>query len=184
MVQKPKSIKYKVITGYLLLSAVAVISVWFVYNEIRHITANTRLSEENAKIIRVSNTIAALYSSEAIGRSAILTSEKKELEKYYTLTDSILNEIQQLKSNADLPLKKKLTRVKQLISRKRNSITEIYSFRQEHPDDEYYTNSLAGLKTAKDSVWRNTKPVKSNKKRQLGKTGARPPCPYTIRLFK
>lgn len=164
MVQKPKSIKYKVITGYLLLSAVAVISVWFVYNEIRHITANTRLSEENAKIIRVSNTIAALYSSEAIGRSAILTSEKKELEKYYTLTDSILNEIQQLKSNADLPLKKKLTRVKQLISRKRNSITEIYSFRQEHPDDEYYTNSLAGLKTAKDSVWRNTKPVKSNKK--------------------
>jgi len=164
MVQKPKSIKYKVITGYLLLSAVAVISVWFVYNEIRHITANTRLSDENAKIIQVSNTIAALYSSEAIGRNAILTAEKKELEKYYTLTDSILNEIQKLKTTADVPLKKKLNRVKQLISRKRNSITEIYNFRQEHPDDEYYTNSLAGLKTAKDSVWRNTKPVKSNKK--------------------
>lgn len=164
MVQKPKSIKFKVIAGYLLLSAVAVFAVWFVYHEIRQITGTNRLSNENEQILRVSSTIASLYGSEAIGRSAILSAEKKELNRYYKVTDSILNDLQQLKSIADIPLKKKLNRVKTLVDRKRNSITEIYNFRQKHPDDEYYTKSIAGLKTAKDSVWRHTKSVKGTKK--------------------
>ncbi len=164
MAQQPKSIKYKVIGGYLLLSAVAVIAVWFVYHEIRHITGNNRLSDENTKIIRVSNTIASLYASEALGRSAILSAEKKELNRYYQVTDSILNDVQSLKSIADPSLQKKLNRVNLLISRRRNSITEIYKFRQAHPDDEYYTKSIAGLKTAKDSVWKHTKSIKGTKK--------------------
>jgi signal transduction histidine kinase/CheY-like chemotaxis protein len=164
MAQRPKSIKYKVIGGYLLLSAVAVIAVWFVYHEIKHITGNNRLSDENTKIIRVSNTIASLYASEALGRSAILSAEKKELNRYYQVTDSILNDVQSLKSIADPSLQKKLNRVNLLISRRRNSITEIYKFRQAHPDDEYYTKSIAGLKTAKDSVWKHTKSIKGTKK--------------------
>lgn len=164
MVQRPKSIKYKVIAGYLLLSVVAVIAVWFVYKEIRHLAGNNRLSDENTKIIRVSSTIASLYASEAIGRSAILSAEKKELNRYYNLTDSILNDVQALKTVADSSLQKKLDRVKLLVVRKRNSITEIYKFRQDHPDDEYYTKSIAGLKTAKDSVWKHTKSIKGTKK--------------------
>jgi signal transduction histidine kinase/CheY-like chemotaxis protein len=164
MVQKPKSIKFKVIAGYLLLSAVAVFAVWFVYHEIRQITGTNHLSNENEQILRVSSTIASLYGSEAIGRSAILSAEKKELNRYYKVTDSILNDLQELKSIADIPLKEKLNRVKTLVNRKRNSITEIYNFREKHPDDEYYTKSIAGLKTAKDSVWRHTKSVKGTKK--------------------
>lgn len=169
MVHKPKSVQFKVIAGYLLLFAVAAVSVWFVYQEIRRITGNTSLGTENTKIIRVSGTIAALYSSEAVGRSAILSAEKKELKKYFRLTDSISAELDALKESAEPAQQQKFDSIKLLVTRKKNSVAEIFKFHEQHADDEYFTNSITGIKVARDSVWNNKKPVKVKRKDQFDK---------------
>ncbi|MFP9115615.1 hybrid sensor histidine kinase/response regulator [Flavobacterium sp. RHBU_3] len=166
MVQKPKAVKYKVISGYVLLFAVAVLSVWFSYTEILKITPTNRLSDDNARIIRISNTVAALYSSEAISRSAIISADKAELKRYFKLTDSIAAVIDSIKKQSEPSQEKKFDSIQLLIQRKKVSVADIFKFREDHKDDEYYSNAISGMRTAYDSVWQNIKPVTASKRNQ------------------
>lgn len=163
MVQKPKATKYKVIAGYFLLFATAVLSVWFVYTEILKIARPAQNADDNNKIIRISNTIASLYASEAIGRSSILTGSAADLRNYNNITDSINNEIDAIKKGVEPAQAQKFDSVQMLLSRKKASIAEIIKYRKKYSSDNTFTKAISGIHGARDSVWDNTKPVKITK---------------------
>lgn len=164
MVQKPKAVKYKVIAGYILLFAMAVLSVWLVYTEILKLAGSGQSSEENQKIIKISTTIANLYASEAIGRNSILTESDADFKKYSDLIDNIHLEIDSIKKNVDKNQLPKLDSIHLLIDRKRNSIKEIISYHKEFPRRDTYSKAIEGIHHTKDSIVKKRKPVQITKK--------------------
>ncbi|MFP9100694.1 hybrid sensor histidine kinase/response regulator [Flavobacterium sp. RHBU_24] len=170
MVQQPKAVKYKVILGYLLLSAVAVAMIWFVYTEILKIAQPSQLSDDNAKIIRVSNTIASLYASEALGRSAILSANPKELQRYNKLTDSISKELHAIRLHADTSQKPKFDRIETLLLRKKSSINEIAKFHDKYGRENVFTNAVNAVYAIREDAFKKTKPVKNTKKHEWDET--------------
>jgi signal transduction histidine kinase/CheY-like chemotaxis protein len=170
MVQQPKAVKYKVILGYLLLSAVAVALIWFVYTEILKIAQPSQRSDDNAKIIRVSNTIASLYASEALGRSAILSGNPRELYRYNKLTDSISKALDVIRLDADTAQKPKFDRIEKLLRRKKSSINEIAKFHDKYGKENVFTNAVNSVYAIREDAFKKTKPVKSTKKHDWDKT--------------
>lgn len=163
MVQKPKAVKYKVIAGYVLLFGVAVLSVWFLYNEIIKIAIPARTGNDNKNIIRISNTIADLYASEALGRGAILSGEAAEYNRYISLIDSIGSEIEAVKSGVDPAQVPRFDTIQMLLARKKKSIGEIRIYREKYGKKDPLNVAIDGIYSAKDSVWDKAKPVRSRK---------------------
>ena len=95
MSQKTRSLKGKVIVGYLLLFIVAGFSIWFIYTEIlKAAIPNKDVNADNQQIIKISNAIANLYASEAVGRNSILTGSSADYAEYNKLLDSVNSEIE------------------------------------------------------------------------------------------
>lgn len=164
MAQKHKSVKYKVITGYLLLFIFAVVSVWFIYTEISKAAIPGITKEDNKKIIQISNTIADLYTSEALGRSSILTGSQEEYNKYTQSIDSIHSELEKIKKNAEESQVAKFDSIQLLIRRKKKSITDIIEYRKIYNPGDVYSDAINSVSSVKDSVRSNTKPVKPVRK--------------------
>ncbi len=164
MTQKHKSIKYKVITGYLLLFIFAAVSVWFIYTEISRAAIPAITTEDNKKIIQISNTIADLYTSEALGRSSILTGSQSDYKKYARSIDSIHAEIELLKKDANDSQINKFDSIQILILRKRKSINDIIEYRKNYNPDDVYNDAISSVYTVKDSIRSSTKPVKPIRK--------------------
>jgi CHASE3 domain sensor protein len=152
MVQKPKAVKYKVIAGYVLLFAMAALSVWLVYTEILKLAGSGQSGKENQKIIQISTTIANLYASEAIGRNAILTESDADFKKYSGLIDNIHLEIDSIKNNVDKRQLPKLDSIQLLIDRKRNSIREIIAYHKEFPRRDTYSKAIEGIHHTKETL--------------------------------
>lgn len=170
MAQQPKAVKYKVILGYLLLSAVAVSLIWFVYTEILKIAQPSQRSDDNAKIIRVSNTIASLYSSEALGRSAILSGNTQELQRYNTLTDSISKQLDTIRLDADPAQRPKFDILEKLLRRKKSSINEIAKFHDKYGKENVFTNAVNSVYAIREDAFKKAKPVRSTKKYEWNET--------------
>lgn len=162
MVQKPKSVKYKVITGYLLLFLFAVVAVWFVYKEISTAAVPGITNEDNKKIIRISNTIADLYASEALGRISILTGTPEDYNKYTLFIDSINSELENIKKDVEPNQISKFDSIQLLIDRKKKSITDIIQYRKTNNQENTFASAINSVYTIKDSVKTNTKPVRFN----------------------
>ncbi|MGV3461322.1 MAG: hybrid sensor histidine kinase/response regulator [Flavobacterium sp.] len=165
MEQKPKAITYKVVLGYLLLFAIAVTSVWFVYTEILKIAAPSKEITDN-KILRLSNTIADLYASEAAARKAMLTVAQDDYNAYTKLLDTINVEVTAIEQTAEDAQRPKFDSIKLLISRKRSSVTEIYKFRKDLAGKNVFSSAISGIFTTKDSIRSKVKPVRQTKKFQ------------------
>jgi signal transduction histidine kinase/CheY-like chemotaxis protein len=161
MAHKPKAVKYKVIAGYLLLFAFAVISVWFVYTEILKAALPGRAGNDNSKIIEVSNTIADLYSSEALGRTAILTGAPEDHVRYNIVIDSINNKIELLKKDAELSQIPKFDSIKLLLNRKKKSVADIIEYRSSNTSEQAFTQAIDRIYSVKDSIKKRVKPVKA-----------------------
>lgn len=166
MAQKQKAVKYKVIAGYLLLFTVAVVSVWFVYTEILKIAVPGQTEEDNKQIIRISNTIADLYASEAVGRSSILTGTAKDYNAYSRLIDSIHKEIEGIKEEVEHSQRPKFDSIQFLLNRKKNSINEIIQYRNNFNKNNTFRRAISGIYNVKDSIKSTVQPIRSEKKYQ------------------
>lgn len=167
MSQKPKSLKAKVIVGYLLLFVIAALSVWFIYSEILKIaTPSNNANADSQKVIRVSNAIASLYASETVGRNSILTGYKADLNEYTKLLDSIKLEIEAIKSEADKTQLPKLDTIQYLLQRKKNSINEIIKFRRDYDTKATFERAEKKVYTTKDSLVKKIKPVQFSGRQQ------------------
>lgn len=167
MSQKPKSLKAKVIVGYLLLFVIAALSVWFIYSEILKIASpSNNANADSQKVIRVSNAIASLYASETVGRNSILTGSKADLNEYTKLLDSIKLEIEAIKSEADKTQLPKLDTIQYLLQRKKNSINEIVKFRNDFDTKATFKRAEKKVYTTKDSLVKKIKPIKFSGRQQ------------------
>lgn len=162
MVQKPKAVKYKIITGYVLLLAMAVLSVWLVYTEISKLATPSKTNEEK-KILHISTTIANLYASEAIGRNSILTEKKADFQNYSILIDNIHLEIDSIKKDVDPDQIAKFDSIKLLIDRKRNSIREIIAYHKQSGRKNNISQAIEGIYNTKDSIVNTKKAIEATK---------------------
>lgn len=168
MSQKPRSLKIKVVVGYLLLFAIAVLSVWFIYTEIlKTAIPNKDVNSDNQQIIQISNAIANLYASEAVGRTSILTGSSADYAEYNRLLDSVNAEIEGIKDIRDATQLAKLDTIQGLLKKKRNSVNEIIQFRNFYNKESTFDRAVKGIYNAKDSLYREIKPVKFSRKTQF-----------------
>lgn len=170
MVQKPKAVKYKVIAGYALLFITAVFSVWLVYTEILKLAKPRQTDAENKKIINISNTVANLYASEAIGRNAILSLERADFRQYNTLISEIEKDIENIKKDVDTTQISKFDSIQLLLERKRNSVAEIIRHRKRYGNQDVKYPEANNVRRASDSIERNKKPVEITKNYAFLKT--------------
>lgn len=167
MSQKPRSLKGKVIVGYLLLFVIAGFSIWFIYTEIlKAAIPNKDVNSDNQQIIKISNAIANLYASEAVGRNSILTGSSADYAEYNKLLDSVNGEIEAIKIESDTVQLAKLDAIQGLLKKKRNSINEIIKFRNFYDKQTTFDRAVSRIYKVKDSLVQNVKPVKFTKKSQ------------------
>lgn len=167
MSQKTRSLKGKVIVGYLLLFIVAGFSIWFIYTEIlKAAIPNKDGNADNQQIIKISNAIANLYASEAVGRNSILTGSATDIAEYSKLLDSVNSEIEAIKTEGDTIQLAKLNDIQGLLKRKRNSVSEIIKFRNFYNKETTFDRAVNRIYKVKDSLVQNVKPVKFTKKSQ------------------
>lgn len=165
---QPKSIKGKVIFGYLLLFVIAAVSVWFVYTEILKIAIpDKEVNAENKKIIQISNAIANLYASETVGRNSILTGSSKDYNAYNKMLDSIGNQIEAIKDQSDPVQLGKLDTIQDLLKRKRNSINEIILFRNYYDEKNTFDRAVGQIYKVKDSLNKRVKPIQFKSNTQM-----------------
>lgn len=157
---QPKSVKSKVIAGYLLLFIFAVVSVWFVYSEISKIASKSASGNDNSKIIQISNTIANLYTSEAIGKTAMLSGLDSDYNSYNKLIDSINNDIDLIKKEADSSQVVKFDSIQLLINKKRKSISGIIKYRKLNKPEYVQKNFRSKINNVKDSLVNQATPLK------------------------
>jgi len=164
MVQKPKAVKYKVIAGYLLLFAIAAFSVWLVFTQISKIAERGQGSDDNKKILRISNTIANLYASEAIGRNSILTGSETDFKKYSNLIDSISVDVEDIKNTVEEYQVPKFDSIQLLINRKRTSIINLIKYRKKFGTFNAYEEGIDNIENTKDSIASTIKQVNITKR--------------------
>lgn len=170
MVQKPKAITYKVVLGYLLLFAMAALAVWVVYTEILKIAVPTQNSNDNQKIIRISSAITDLYASEAISRSSILTGSPEDQQHYNQLINSISRDIEKIKKDVEPEQVPKFDSIQLLLRRKKESVNELIAYQNKYAKQNTFTAARKGAHKANDSIWKNTKPVKTTTRLDWQKT--------------
>lgn len=170
MVHKPKSVKYKVVLGYILLFAIAVCAAWVIYTGIVKAALPAADNNDNKNIIRVSNTITSLYASEALARNSILTGSQNDFNHYSRLIDSIHIEIDSIKHNIEAAQGPKLDSIQFLLDKKRNSVIELMAYRKKYGKANTYERGIDKMGDTKDSLWNEIKPVQTTKKYNWQKT--------------
>jgi len=163
MVQKPRAVKYKVITGYLLLFSFAALSVWFLYTEILKAALPGNSHSDDKKIILISKTVADLYASEAMGRTSILTGSPEDHQKYNHFLDSIDRNLDIIKEDAEPGQLPKFDSIQMLLQRKRQSTADLIEYRRNSSNENTFNRAVAGIYNVRDSIYRKVKPVKINK---------------------
>ncbi|WP_296146646.1 ATP-binding protein [uncultured Flavobacterium sp.] len=164
---RSRSLKGKVIVGYLLLFVIAGFSIWFIYTEIlKAAIPNKDVNSDNQQIIKISNAIANLYASEAVGRNSILTGSSADYAEYNKLLDSVNGEIEAIKIESDTVQLAKLDAIQRLLKKKRNSINEIIKFRNFYDKQTTFDRAVSRIYKVKDSLVQNVKPVKFTRKSQ------------------
>lgn len=143
-----RSITFKVVAGYLLVAALAALSIWFVYTQV---VAFTNLTETNTsnneKLFLVSDITTELYETENISRRLIQTGKESDLELYQKHLGSIRKNINLLKeSYTDAQMKTELDSISALLSRKTNNLNELLTLREQDRNTNYYTQVIEELR--------------------------------------
>lgn len=166
MVQKPKSVTYKVISGYLLLFILAAGAVFFIYRQIITLSHPHGADKENKKLLEAGNTIATLYSSEAAARQYMLSGLAPDSVRYRRAIDSVHRQIAALRADATPKIRTELDSVSLLLKRKDRSIRDILAYRSASAWENTFRKAAGKMYNVKDSIFSVTPPVRADKKNQ------------------
>lgn len=148
-----RSITFKVIAGYVLIAALAGISVWFIYTQV---VAFSNLSQKNnnnnEKLFLVSEITSSLYESENISRRVIQTGSEEDLDSYRSQIDSISKSVNHLKTiYQDSLMQNELDSINKLLSRKTDNLEELATLREKDRNTSYYTRVINELRKVDES---------------------------------
>lgn len=147
-----RSINLKVVFGYLLISAIAVIAVWFIYGQIVTISETSdRGNLNNQKLFLVSEAATNLYVAESISRDIIQNQNASELPRFKSQIDTIQSIIDSLKGlsfNTEIGIE--IDSINKLLHLKSKNIEELLVLRQEATTESYYTKVIDNLQEIDD----------------------------------
>src|SRR5690606_11916041 len=121
MNKKSRSIKTKVIIGYVLLFVVGVVSISFLYNEIlKSSKPKNEIFSRNQQLIDLSDALTKLYTAEATEGNTSFLSSNTEFSNYNRLIDSVIYKMQSLKRQEDQIQDARLDSIVLLLTQKKN----------------------------------------------------------------
>lgn len=173
------SIKLKIFILYLILFTTVILSGTYIYKEAKTFTKPEVLMEqEHNKAFLISSTINNLFNAESYSRNAILSNNSKDIQNYYVQLDSVISQIDQLQSQVkDVVLVSKLTTVKDLVIKKKNSFNQLLVARRAIENQSNYQDAFAEISDLRQEIEKNIEPIVEQSK-EKEKRGA------LARLFK
>lgn len=147
------AITFKVVVGYLLITALAVFAVRYIYGQIVNVSENARLNSlNNQKLFLISEAATNLYTVEGIGREVIQNQNTKELPRLKAQIDTISVIIDSLKTLSDnINIKQELDSVNYYLDQKAKNIQELLDLRRRGATDSYYSKVISRLQKIDDS---------------------------------
>src|SRR5690554_1640161 len=174
MSKKSKSIKIKVIIGYVLLSVVGTLSIWFLYNEI--LKSNKPKSEvfsRNQQLIDLSDALTKLYTAETIEGNTSFLFSNSNFSNYNQLIDSVIYKMESLKRHESRIQDTRLDSIVILLTQKKNHTAQIHKLNTQYTNESSFSTLRKKLLETRDSLRNATHKVdlsKSNRGivRELG----------------
>lgn len=149
-----KAIKLKLTLGYLILGITAILSVWYIFNEVKVMNEpKEELISENNKVLNLGSIITNIYTADSSGRVAMISTDKKDIQKYHQLVDTIQSQIVNFKTNVtDDEMILKLDTIQSLIREKEKSFDEIVAARKKFMNSQYFDEAFKKVRAAKDDI--------------------------------
>ncbi len=153
MQNSKRSITLKVVLGYLLVTALAAVALWFIYSQVIAYNNLTRShNSNNEKLFLVSEITTNLYETENISRRVIQSGLGTDLELYNSKIEDIRSNLSSLRKNyPDSAMQTGLDSISNLLSRKTNNLEELMKLREQDRNTSYYTQVINELKKVDES---------------------------------
>ncbi|HIB36632.1 ATP-binding protein [Mesonia sp.] len=143
-----KSITFKVLFGYILLTIFAVVTVWFIYGKVENLTQSNKLGNVNNKrLILISEAVTNLYTAEGISRNIIQNQNPENITIFNEQLDTISVLLESLKSTypkGDSTVID-LDSINRLLTLKKQNLVELLKLRKENGSENYYDRVLNEL---------------------------------------
>lgn len=153
MNKKSRSIKTKVIIGYVLLFVVGVVSISFLYNEIlKSSKPKNEIFSRNQQLIDLSDALTKLYTAEATEGNTSFLSSNTEFSNYNRLIDSVIYKMQSLKRQENQIQDDRLDSIVLLLTQKKNHIAQIRTLNTQYTNESSFTTLRKKLQGTRDSL--------------------------------
>lgn len=148
-----KSITYKVIAGYVMITALAVFAVWFIYGQIVRVSDNARSNAlSNQKLFLVSEVATNLYNLESTSRDILQNQNSEALPKLQSQIDTISAVIDSLRVlSEEQTMRQELDSLLFYLNQKSENTQEILNLRKEGTTDSYYAKVISRLQKIDDA---------------------------------
>lgn len=136
MNKKTKSVTGKIITGYILLFLMGVVSIVFLYSEV--LKANKPkdgISIKNQQLLGLSDALSTLYQAESTGRTSDLISSSSGFSRYNQIIDSAIFRMRNIQIVESSPHKQRLDSITLLLTKKKTSVAKIQVLNNQYNDE-------------------------------------------------
>lgn len=160
MSEKSKSVKQKVITGYVLLFLIGALSIGFLYNEI--VKANSPqidIALKNQQLLDLSDALVTLYEAESSGRNREFITSEKGFSKYNELIDNAIKRMQYVNKQESSVHNIKLDSIAILLGQKKVSISKIRDLYLQYNNESNFSAIKITLQKVRDSLRKATKRI-------------------------
>lgn len=153
MSKSKTSVTLKIIVGYIILTALAIVAFWVINHQVSNYTKITDIkNENNEKLFMVSSALTDLYEAESLTRTIIQTSDLEKLENYKAKIDSILKTIDNVsKISGDSIQIKKIDSIRYLVDSKNKNLEDLMLLHKQQNEKGLYETAIDELKKANES---------------------------------
>ena len=152
-----RSITLKVVAGYLLIAALVVVAVWFIYNRVVIFSNMAQSnSSNNEQLFLVSEITSDLYETENVSRRLIQAGTKEDIVLYQSQLDSIkMNLIELDKQYVENQLHTELDSIYKLLDLKTENLEALIDLREKERNTNYYKQVMEELNRVNESFESN-----------------------------
>jgi len=153
MLNTKRSLTLKVVAGYVIVSILAGVAIWYIYDQVLTYSQIAQSNTENTQqLILVSEISTNLNESENISRRLIQTGNKEELALYNSQIDSIKSKINELETQyTELDFEEDADSIYRLLDQKTENLKELVALRDTDRNTNYYSKALGELRNIDQS---------------------------------
>lgn len=153
-----RSVRRKITLGYIVLAIAVITALWYIVNQMNKISVpNQEIVTETSKTFAVSNIITDVLASESFSRTAILSGQNQDINRYHNLIDSIQQKIDTLKTTfTSVSTNQKLDTIQHLLTKKEARFDEIILSRRQFLASNDFSGTLKNIEKAKQEINRNS----------------------------